>query len=78
MDGQRTQWAEYSEQLYTEDPPNGNLQTDELQEVDADSPISEVPFPLGMVRNAVARLQGGEIASLYNISAELLKAIVET
>ncbi|MEL6802745.1 MAG: reverse transcriptase domain-containing protein, partial [Bacteroidota bacterium] len=74
MDGQRTRWAEYFEQLYTVDPPSEQLRTDGLRAVDADPPIDEAPPSLDEVREAVARLRGGKAAGVCSISAELLKA----
>lgn len=74
MDGQRARWAEYFEQLYMADPPNGQLPVAGLQMAEADPPIDEAPPSLDEVREAVARLRGGKAPGVCNISAELLKA----
>ena len=52
-DGQMARWAEYFEQLFTVDPPSGQLRTAGLQAVDADPPIDDV-------KEAVAKLRGGK------------------
>ena len=67
-------WAEYFEQLFTVDPPSGQLQTAGLQMLDADPPIDETAPSIGNVNEAVAKLRGGMAAGICNISAELLKA----
>ena len=67
-------WAEYFEQLFTVDPPSGQLRTAGLQTLDADPPIDETAPSIGDVKEAVAKLRGGKAAGICNISAELLKA----
>ena len=74
IDGQRARWAEYFEQLYTADPPTGQLQLAGLGTLDADPPIDVAVPSLAEVREAVARLRGGGAPGVCNISAELLKA----
>ena len=56
------------------DPPSGQLQTAGLQTLDADPPIDETAPSIGDVKKAVAKLRGGKVASICNISVELLKA----
>ena len=73
-DGQMARWAEYFEQLFTVDPPSGQLQTAGLQALDADPPIDETAPSFDEVKKAVGRLRGGKAAGVCNISAELLKA----
>ena len=51
-------WAEYFEQLFTVDPPSRQLQTAELQTLDADSPIDETAPSID--KEAVAKLTGGK------------------
>ncbi|KAG0711378.1 hypothetical protein GWK47_020721 [Chionoecetes opilio] len=74
MEGQMARWAEYFGQLFTVDPPIGQLHTTGLRAVDADPPIEETAPSLDEVREAVAKLTGGKAAGVCNISAELLKA----
>ncbi|KAG0729200.1 (E3-independent) E2 ubiquitin-conjugating enzyme UBE2O [Chionoecetes opilio] len=74
MDGQMARWAEYFGQLFTVDPPIGQLLITGLQAVDADPPIDVTAPSLDEVREAVAKLRGGKAAGVCNISAELLKA----
>ena len=73
-DGQMSRWAEYFGQLFTVDPPSGQLQTTGLPVMDANPPIDEAAPSLEEVKEAVARLRGGKAAGICNISAELLKA----
>ena len=56
------------------DPPIGQLQTVGLQTLDADPPIDETTPSIGNAKDAVAKLRGGKVADICNISAELLKA----
>ena len=76
-DGQMARWAEYFEQLFTVDPPTGQLQTAGLHTLDADPPIDETATSLGDVKEAVAKMRGGKTAGICNISAELLQAAGE-
>ena len=46
-DGQRARWAEYFQQLFTVDPPSGQLQTAGLQTVDVDPRINETAPSIG-------------------------------
>ena len=57
-DGQMARWAEYFEQLFTIDPPSGQLRTAELQMLDADPPINETAPSIDDVKQAVAKLRG--------------------
>ena len=65
-----------STQLFTVDPPSGQLQSAGLQTLDVDPPIDETAPSIGDVKEAVAaKLRGGKAAAgICNISAELLKA----
>ena len=65
-------WAEYFVQLFTVDPPSGQLQIAGLQTLDADPPIDESAASIGDVKEAVAKLRGGKAAGICNISGELL------
>ena len=67
-------WAEYFEQLFTVDPPSGQLRTAGLQTLDTDPPIDEIAPAIGDVKEAVAKLRGGKTAGICNISAGLLRA----
>ena len=67
-------WAEYFEQLFTVDPPSGQLQTAGLQTLNADPPIDVTAPSIDDVKEAVAKLRGGKAAGICNISEELLKA----
>ena len=60
-------WAEYFEQLFTLEPPSGQLRTAGLQTLDADPPIDETAPSIGDVKEQLA-------AGVCNISVELLKA----
>ena len=71
--GLRAHWTEYFEQLYTADPPTGQLQLAGLQTLVADPPIGEAAPSLAEVKEAVARLKGGKAPGVCNISVELLK-----
>ena len=51
-------WDEYFEQLFTVDPPSGQLQTAGLQTLDAGPPIDETSPSIGDVKEAVAKLRG--------------------
>ena len=50
-DGQMARWAEYFEQLFTVDPPSGQLQTAGLQTLDADPPIDDTAPSIGDVKD---------------------------
>ncbi|KAG0730078.1 Cysteine protease ATG4D [Chionoecetes opilio] len=67
MDGQMARWAEHFGQLFTVDPPTGQLHTTGLQAVDADPPIDETAPSLDEVREAVAKLSGGKAAGVCKI-----------
>ena len=67
-------WAEYFEQLFTMDPPSGQVQTAGLQTLNADPPSEETAPSIEDVKRPVAKLRGGKAAGVCNISAELLKA----
>ena len=67
-------WTQYFEQLFTVDPPSIQLQTAELQTLDADLPIDEAASSIDDVKETVAKLKGGKAAGICNISPELLKA----
>ena len=54
------------------DPPCGQLWTAGLQTLDADPPIEETAPSIDDVKEAVAKLRGGQAASIRTISAELL------
>ena len=54
----------------TVDPSSGQLQTAELQTLDADPPINET----GYVKEAVSKLRDGKAVGICNISVELLEA----
>ena len=45
--------AEYSEQLFTMDPPSGQLQTAGVQTLDADPPIDETASSIGDPKEVV-------------------------
>ena len=47
------------EQLFTVDPLSGQLPTAGLQTLDADPPIDETAPSIGDVKEAVAKLRGG-------------------
>ena len=49
-DGQMARWAQYFEQLFTVEPPTGQLQTAGLQTLDADPPIDETAPSIGNVK----------------------------
>ena len=66
-------WANYFEQLFKVNLPSGQLQTTGLQVVDADPPINEAAPSIDEVKKAVAKLQGGKVADICNISSKLLK-----
>ena len=68
-DGQMARWAEYFEQLFTVDPPSGQLWTAGLQMLDADLPIDKTAPSIGDVKETVAKAAG-----ICNIRVELLKA----
>ena len=68
-------WVEYFEQLFTVDPPSGQLQTAGFQMLDADPSIDESAPSIGNVKEAVAKLRGGKAAGACNIRAELLKSV---
>ena len=53
-DGQMARWAEYFEQLFKVNPPSGQLQTTELQVMDADPSINEAAPSIDEVKEAVA------------------------
>ena len=55
-DGQMAHWAEYFEQLFTVDPPSGQLQTAGLQTLDADPPIDETAPSIGDVKGVERQL----------------------
>ncbi|KAG0714390.1 hypothetical protein GWK47_014255 [Chionoecetes opilio] len=74
MDGQMARWAEYFGQLFTVDPPIGQLHTTGLQALDGDPSIDETAPSFDEVREALTKLMGGKAAAVCNISAELLKA----
>ncbi|KAG0716086.1 hypothetical protein GWK47_010475 [Chionoecetes opilio] len=74
MDGQMARWNEFSEQLFTVDPPIGQFHTTGLRAVDANPPIDETAASFDEVREAVAKLSGSKAAGVCKISAELLKA----
>ena len=67
-------WADYFEQLFTVEPPGGQLQTAGLQTLDADPPIDETAPSIDDVKEAVAKLRDGKAAGICNMRAELLKA----
>ena len=68
-DGQMARWAEYFEQLFTVDPPSGQLQTAGLQTLDADPSIDETAPSISDVKEAVARQRGVErqVASVTSV-----------
>ena len=70
-------WAEYFEQLFMVDSPSEQLQTAQLQMLDADPPVKETALSIDDVKEAVSKLSGGKAAGICYISAELLKAVGE-
>ena len=54
------------------DSPRSQLQTVELQRLDADPPIDETAPSIDDVKEGVAKLRGGKAAGVCNIGAELL------
>ena len=66
-DGQMAHSAEYFEQLFSVDPPSGQLQMVGLQTLDADLPIDKTVPSTDDVKEAVAKLRGGKAAGIHNI-----------
>ena len=64
-DGQMVRWAEHFEQLFTVDPPSGQLQTVWLQMLDADPPIDVTAPSIGDVKEAVAKIR--QLASATSV-----------
>ena len=62
-------WAEYFEQLFTVDPPSGQLQTAGLHTLDADPPTNETAPSIGDVKEAVAKLRGGKAAGITSVQS---------
>lgn len=74
IDGQRTRWVEYFEQLYMMNPPNRQLPTALLQMTNADLRTDKITPSLNLGKEAVARLRGGKVSGVCIIRTELLKA----
>ncbi|XP_045124381.1 uncharacterized protein K02A2.6-like [Portunus trituberculatus] len=62
-------WAEYFEQLFTIDPPSGQLQTAGLQILDADPSIDETAPYTDDVKEAVAKLRSGKTAGILYLQS---------
>lgn len=56
------------------DPTSGRLRIDDLQALNSDPPIEEVPPSLDEVREVLTRLKGGKASDVCSINAELAKA----
>ena len=66
-DGQIAHGAQYFQQLFTVNPPIGQLQTTGLQVADADPPINETVPSLDEVKESVAWLRRGEETGICHI-----------
>lgn len=64
-------------QLYTTEPPSGQLSLAGVVMAATDPPADKTPPSLAEVKEAVRKLKGGKPAGTCNISAERLKARAE-
>lgn len=55
MDGQKAQWTEQFEELYTVNPSSGEIEKDVLQAVNTEPPIDKTSLALDKVSVPLAR-----------------------